>query len=238
MKFSCLIIDDEPYAIEIIESYVEQIHSLELAGKCRNALEAIALMHEKKPDILFLDIEMPFLNGVDFIKTLDYTPQVILITAFRNYAIEGFDLDVTDYLLKPVSFARFTKAVNKAIYALRGCNSPEKEISKEHILFKVDKKLISVKLDDILYIESLKDYVSVQTSGERFVVYQTMNSLSEKLPQDRFFRIQKSFIIAIDKVRSIEGNTVEIGSKKIPVSRHSKEEALALIFSRNISGIR
>ena len=238
MKYTCLIIDDEPYAIEIIENYVLQIDKLELAGKCKNALEAINHIHEQRPDILFLDIDMPFFNGVDLIKTLDYKPQIILITAFRDYAIDSYELDVTDYLLKPVPFSRFTKAVNKAISSLNILRVPAREADKDHIIFKVDKKLISVKLDDILYIESLKDYVSVQTKSEKFVVYQTMNSLEEKLPKPDFFRIQKSFIIAIDKIRSVEGNTVDVNSKKIPISRHCKAEALNLIFSRNISGIK
>ena len=238
MKFSCLIVDDEPYAIEIIENYAEQIKSLQVVGKCSNALEATQLLQERKIDIIFLDIEMPFLNGLDMIRALNYKPQIILITAFRDYAIDSFELGVTDYLLKPVSFPRFNKAVNKAMSALTGDPANEKEIEKDHIFFKVDKKLVSIKLDDILYIESLKDYVRVKTLTESFVVYQTMNSLQEKLPAENFFRIQKSYIIALNKVKSVEGNMVEIASEKIPISRHCKDEVLRLIFSKSISGVR
>jgi len=238
MKFSCLIVDDEPYAIEIIESYVQQLSSLHLAGKCKNALEATQILNETKIDILFLDIEMPFLNGVDMIRGLNYKPKVILITAFRDYAVDGYELDVTDYLLKPVPFPRFNQAVNKAIASLTKTAATGDEKQKDHIFFKVDKKLVSVKLDDILYIESLKDYVRVKTAAESFIVYQTMNSLQEKLPESNFFRIQKSYIVALNKIKSIEGNMVEVACEKIPISRNCKDEVLQLILSKGISGLK
>lgn len=238
MRYSCLIVDDEPYAIEIIENYVSQIGDLDLVGKCYNAVQTMQMLHDQKVDIIFLDIEMPLINGLELIKTLDYKPQIILITAFRDYAIDGFDLDVADYLLKPVSFTRFHKAVNKAISALTSARSNEKESEKDHIFFKVDKKLVSIKLEDILYIESLKDYVRVKTLNGNYIVYQTLNGVQAKLPASNFFRVQKSYIIAINKVKSVEGNTLEIASEKIPISRHCKEEVLKLILSKGISAFR
>ncbi len=239
MNMNCLIVDDEPYAAEVLSGYIQKIAYLQLVGTCKNALEVSTYLRDFKIDLVFLDIEMPLLNGIDFLKTLHNPPNVIITTAHREYAIEGFELEVTDYLLKPIPFHRFVKAVNR-IFAKSHPSviAEEMETKKDHIFFKVDKRIVKVVLDEILYIESLKDYVRVKTINENLIVYQTITGLESILPSQQFLRVQKSFIISIDKVRSMEGNMIEIGDKQISLSRLQKEELTNIILSRGISGLR
>lgn len=239
MKKNCLIVDDEPYAHEVLINYIHQVDFLNLVGACKSAMEAVNILREQKIDLLFLDIDMPLLNGIDFLKTLSNPPHVIITTAHRDYAIEGFELEVSDYLLKPIPFNRFIKAVNRVIFNKpTAMTSIEGENKKDHIFFKVEKRIVKVYLDEILYIESLKDYVKVKTRSDNFIVYQTMAALEEILPSDSFLRVQKSYIIATNKVRSIEGNMVEIGDKQITLSRSQKENLTNLILGKGISGFR
>lgn len=229
-KIKCLITDDEPLAVQVLEKYVRNLDYLELAGCCSNAIETINFLQKNKIDLLFLDIQMPGLTGIDFLKTLMRPPRVILTTAYREYALEGFDLNVLDYLLKPISFERFLVAVNKFL-ALKqydpGTIVPATVLQPQNndsfIYLKADKKMIKVYLRDILFIESLKDYVRVKTNKQEIVTYQKISYLEEKLPDDRFLRIHRSYIVAIDKITSFNATTIDIGSETLTIGRLYKD---------------
>ena len=224
MKIRCQIVDDEPLAINVIKKFLEQFQYTEIVSTCENALEAFSYISEKQVDLLFLDINMPTINGLDFLKSLKEPPMVIITSAYRDYAVDGFELNVLDYLVKPISFQRFLKAMDKANIAMklkhgsqidRSVNSGI-ESSKSFIFLKVDKKMVKIYLDEILYIESLKDYVKIRTVYEDLITHQNLNGMSKILPSDSFIRIHKSYTISVDKVKSIEGNCVEIANKLIP----------------------
>lgn len=230
MKIHCQIVDDEPLAINVIKKFLEQFQNTEVVSSCENAMDAFAYISENPVDLLFLDINLPTLNGLDFLKSLKEPPLVIITSAYRDYAVEGFELNVLDYLVKPISFQRFLKAMDKANTAIREkhainqplVNSPEG--SKSFIFLKVDKKMVKVYLDEILYIESLKDYVRIRTVYEDLVTHHNLNSMAKILPSDSFIRIHKSYTISVDKVKSIEGNCVEIASKLIPIGRNFRKQ--------------
>jgi DNA-binding LytR/AlgR family response regulator len=202
----CLIVDDEPLARELIESYVNRVEGLTLVKSCTNAVEAFSVIQQKPIDLIFLDIQMPQVSGIDLLKSLKPRPRVILTTAFREYAFEAFDLDVVDYLLKPISFERFLRSISK-IYQLNQPLEPneyENAISQSYedtyIFFKEDREMVKVFLQDILYIESLRDYVRVKTVEKQIITYQKISYLEQKLPESSFIRVHRSFIVAIDKV--------------------------------------
>ncbi|MEO9021896.1 MAG: LytTR family DNA-binding domain-containing protein [Ginsengibacter sp.] len=224
MKLKCLLVDDEPPALKILKSYVEEIDNLEFAGSCKNAFEAMAVLQEKPVDLMFLDIKMPKLLGTEFFRTLHNPPKVIFTTAFKEYALEGFELDAVDYLLKPISLERFVKAISK-LYSkseMPPINIPESNVprSTSFLYFRVDRKMVKVKLDDILYIESLKDYVKIIRIIEKpLVVKQSISSLEEMLPENQFARIHRSYIIAINKVTAFTHQDVEINQIEIPIGR-------------------
>lgn len=230
MKIHCQIVDDEPLAINVIKKFLEHFQYAEVVSSCENAMDAFAYISGNPVDLLFLDINMPTLNGLDFLKSLKEPPLVIITSAYRDYAVEGFELNVLDYLVKPISFQRFLKAMDKANTAIREkrainqplVTSPDK--SKSFIFLKVDKKMVKVYLDEILYIESLKDYVRIHTVYEDLVTHQNLNSMAKMLPSDSFIRIHKSYTISVDKVKSIEGNCVEIAGKLIPLGRNYRKQ--------------
>lgn len=233
-----LIVDDEPLALDILENFVGRIPELHLVKRCENALEAKEALEENHVDLMFLDIQMPQMTGVEFLKTLDDPPIVVFTTAYSNYAIEGFELNVLDYLLKPIAFDRFEKAVDKAItqhdlYAKAEYNDAARPEEVDHIYVKSDKKLIRVKYTDMIYIEGLKDYVIIRMDTGRVITLQTMKSLEEKLPRNMFRRVHRSYIVSIDKIRAIEGNMIEILEKgqlkHIPIGKNYKDELLRLI---------
>lgn len=232
-----LIVDDEPLAQDVIETYVQKIPDLFLVGTCKNALEASSMLNKEVVDLIFLDIQMPQLNGIDFLKSLTKKPLVIITTAFSNYAVEGFELNVVDYLLKPISFNRFLLAINRIIESKNLATSEDRTkdpINKESYFFvKADKKMVKINHKDILYIEGLKDYVIIKLAKSRLVTLQTMKSLEDKLPADIFKRIHRSYIINLGKLDSIIGNTVELkeGEQqiKLPIGKNYKEELIALI---------
>jgi Response regulator of the LytR/AlgR family len=219
----CLIIDDEPLAIDVIENYLQRLHITQI-HRCENAIDAFQLLQQQSFDIIFLDIEMPMLSGFDLLKSISNPPQIIVTTAYRDYAVEGFEFEVLDYLLKPISFPRFMKAMERAFK-----NSPVVKPESDVLFLKVDRKFVKIDISDILYIESLKDYVRVKTHDDAFVTYQSLTSITEKLPKDKFIRIHRSFTIAIDKVKTIKGNFVEIGAQQIPISREQRQELLRRI---------
>lgn len=232
-----LIVDDEPLALDVLETYISQMPELKLVQRCSNALEANEALKIHDIDLMFLDIQMPQLTGIDFVKTLTRPPMVVFTTAYPNYAIQGFDLNALDYLLKPISLERFMKAVNKAIeqneLLLRENHTPHTADGMEFFFVKADKKLVKVNFDDILYIEGLKDYVIIRLHHGRVITLQTMKSLEEKLPFGRFKRIHRSYIVAMDKITAIEGNMVEVIEKEkpklLPIGKNYREELLILI---------
>lgn len=225
-----ILVDDEPLAQEIVETHISKFPNLNLVAKCNNAVEASQALQEKEVDLMFLDIQMPQISGIDFLKTLPNPPKVILTTAFSEYAMDGYDLNVVDYLLKPISFDRFAKAVNKAISQEQ--TEVELSHSKEsadYIFVKADKKLIKIHFNDIFYIEGLKDYVILHTPTGRVVTLQTMKSLETKLPQDLFMRIHRSYIVNLANITIIEGNTVQIEKKIIPIGKNYKDSLLDMV---------
>lgn len=235
MKYTCAIVDDEPLAQDILENYVGKLPNLSLVGKCSNAFEANTLIDAHHPDIIFLDIQMPGISGLDLIRSLENKPEVVFTTAFAEFALEGFELDARDYLLKPISFDRFSKAVDKAVHylELERQDKPAAE-DDEHIFVKADKKMVKINLADILYIEGLKDYVMIFVPGQRIITLQTMKNLEEKLPSDKFIRAHRSYIVSIDKISAISSHSIEIGSKEIPIGKNYKEEFMKVVDRQNI----
>lgn len=235
MNIRCLIIDDEPLAQRVIEKYAENVPYLEIVRKCNNALEAIEILHQEEIHLLFLDINMPRLSGMDFLKALKNPPLVIITTAYAEYAIQGYEMDVVDYLMKPFAFDRFLKAVQKAADFLRTREpshgeSQEIENPEERFIFiKSSKKTYKVNLSEILYIEALGDYVKIYTDGRMIVSYQSLKNLESLLPAKSFPRIHKSFIIALSRIDMIEGNQVKIRERMIPVGTNFKAEFERLI---------
>ena len=247
MKLNCIIVDDEPLAQDVLESHISKVPSLNLVGKCANAIEANEMLHDEDVDLIFLDIEMPEVTGLDFLKSLKNPPAVIFTTAYSEYALEGFNLDVIDYLLKPISFNRFMKAVNKALdqVALKeNAKKPVPQVSSatdeqgveagDFIFVKSDKKILKVRFSDIYYIEGLKDYVMIYTDEGRIITLQTMKNLEERLPSNRFLRIHRSYIISINKLQSVVGNSVEIKDKLIPIGKNYKDAFFDLVQKYNL----
>ncbi len=237
-----LIVDDEPLALDVLETYVGQMPDLHLVKRCSNALEANEALKAHQIDLMFLDIQMPQLTGIDFVKTLIHPPMVVFTTAYPNYAIQGFDLNVLDYLLKPISLDRFMKAVNKALeqseLAQRDAASSAPATTPQNdgldfFFVKADKKLVKVNFEDIIYIEGLKDYVIIRLLNGRVITLQTMKSLEDRLPKGRFKRIHRSYIIAMDKIMAIEGNMIEVMEKDrpklLPIGKNYRDELLEMI---------
>ena len=235
-KITCLIVDDEPPALDVIEKYIASVHNLELAGTCADAVEALNFLRQQTIDLLFLDIQMPNLLGTDLIRTLKNPPKVIFTTAYRKFAVEGFELDAVDYLLKPISFERFLKAVNKVMETSfkatendDGYYDHQSSLQNAFINLRADRKNIKVLLDDILYIESLKDYIKVVTAARNIVTKQSISSIEEALPKNNFVRIHRSFIVAINKIESFTSDTIEIAKHELPISRMYRHEVEKLL---------
>ncbi|MBK8506435.1 MAG: response regulator transcription factor [Saprospiraceae bacterium] len=236
MEINTLIVDDEPLALDVLETYIQRMPELKLVKRCANAFEANEALSSHDVDLMFLDIQMPQLTGIDFIKTLKNPPLVIFTTAFPNYAIEGFELDAVDYLLKPISAERFMKAANKAIeqIKLRQSKQTGDQIDETEFIFvKADKKYVKVRYDDIIYIEGLKDYVIIKLHVGRVITLQTMKSLEDKLPAKIFKRIHRSYIINVDKINAIVGNMVEVlengKAKHLPVGKNYRDDLLDMV---------
>jgi DNA-binding LytR/AlgR family response regulator len=237
MNIRCLIIDDEPLAQRVIERYAENIPFLEIVHKCNNAIEAIEVLHNREVDLLFLDINMPRLSGMEFLKTLKNPPLVIITTAYAEFAIQGYELDVVDYLMKPFAFERFYKAIQKAEEMIRGKEHrhhehKEAEKPEDTFLFiKSSKKTFKVDLNEILYIEALGDYVKIYTTDKMIISYQSLKNIETLLPAPSFPRIHKSFIIALSRIDMIEGNHVKIRDRLIPIGTNFKTDFEKLIKS-------
>ncbi len=233
MKISCLIIDDEPLAQEVIHGYIKQTSQLELAGICNNAIEALEKMKGNTIDLLFLDIQMPEITGIDFLRSLKDPPMVIFTTAYQDYAIEGFELNAIDYLLKPFSEDRFLKAVRKVeeLLKLKKYHHLKED---NYIFIKSDHKLQKVFYADIIYIEALADYVKIHTHEKRHITLQTMKKMEDKLPDTSFKRVHRSYIVALDKIMSLVGSAVEVNGQKIPIGKNYKEAFFAALNKNNI----
>ena len=230
--FQCAIIEDEPLAQNVLKKYIEDHPALELAAICNNAEEAQRFLLRHKIELLFLDINLPKLSGISFLKTLPDHPLVIFTTAYPEYAVEGFELDAVDYLLKPFSFERFLKAANKAVQQLNKKGIADAPPS--FIFLKADKKVHKVNLDDILYIEAAGDYVKVITEQGQYIVNDTLKSLQDELSPVQFIRVHKSYIISRSKIKFFEGNYVKVGNADIPIGNSYKEEIFTRLKEKNI----
>jgi DNA-binding LytR/AlgR family response regulator len=234
----CIIVDDEPLAIEILESYVSKIEQLKLEGTFRNAVSAFTFLQQHQVDLIFLDIQMPRLSGIEFLRSLKNPPKVIFTTAFRDYAIEGFELEVADYLLKPIPFERFLKAVAKVLHPVAApaptVSVPVKqEPSEDFVYFKVDKKMVKTRMGEILYIESIKDYVKVRTADKDIITQQKISYLEESLPKENFLRIHRSFIVNRERIDAYSATDVEIGKFQIPIGRNYKNDVMKALSRNN-----
>nr|WP_294906553.1 LytTR family DNA-binding domain-containing protein [uncultured Lacibacter sp.] len=230
-KIRCLVVDDEPPAREIMKQYIADTPMLQLEGECANAIHAIGFLQQHPVDLIFLDIRMPQLSGTDFLKTLQHPPKVIFTTAHAEYALEGYELDVVDYLLKPVRFDRFLKAVNKAYQHSNIKTTLEKPMVEQEkkeafVYFRADRKMIKVMLDDILYIESMKDYVKVVTPQETIITKQSISSVEAMLPEQQFIRSHRSFIVSLNSIRSFTSELIQIGKTEIPIGKLYRSEVL------------
>ncbi|MFT4536420.1 MAG: DNA-binding LytR/AlgR family response regulator [Saprospiraceae bacterium] len=231
-----IIVDDEPLALDVLETYIEHMPNVELVQKCENAIEANEALKNHDVDLMFLDIQMPQITGVEFLKSLKNPPAVIFTTAYPEYAVEGFELDAADYLLKPISLDRFMQAVNKVSEKLGGTSGNSSgvvEMEGDFFFVKADKKLIKVDFNDIIYIEGLKDYVIIRQEAGRVITLQTMKSLETKLPITIFKRIHRSYIVNINKINAVVGNMLEVtekgSTKHLPIGKNYREELLKII---------
>lgn len=235
----CLIVDDEPLARELIESYLQKIDELKLVKSCNNALEAFSILQEQSIDLIFLDIDMPQVTGIELLRSLKDKPRVILTTAYREYAFEAYDLDVVDYMLKPISFDRFLRGIGKIKQLKQYTASADEERTQTsfedvYLYLKENRQMVKVFLRDILYIESLRDYVRVKMNGKEVITYQKISYLEQKLPQNKFMRVHRSFIVAVDKVTSFTPTSVNLEKIGIPIGRNYKIPALKILTQHHI----
>jgi DNA-binding LytR/AlgR family response regulator len=228
-RIICLAVDDEPPALNVLQKHIALVPTLDLLATCNNAVEALAILHQNPVDLLFIDIKMPKIFGTDFVRSLKNPPKIIFTTAYRKFAVEGFELNAIDYLLKPISFERFLQAVSKVMDKTLQVTGHDPAVNyKEDTLnaflyFRADRKMIKVALSDILYVESLKDYIKVFTPSRTIITKQTLSSLQDMLPQDAFIRIHRSYLVALNKIDSFNNELIEIAKKELPISRMYKE---------------
>ena len=219
---TCLAVDDEPPALDVVTRYISAIPQLHLAGACTNAVQALAMLQQQPIDLLFLDIQMPQILGTQFLRTLKNPPKVIFTTAYRKFAVEGFELDAVDYLLKPITFQRFLKAVNKVMdLPVQDTQPlpPTKNNSPEFINIRADRKMQKIAIDDIIYIESLRDYCKIVTPSKKIITRQPISSIESSLPADSFIRIHRSYLVSIRKIESYTTEFVEIAQQELPIGR-------------------
>ena len=227
MTINCIIIDDEPLARKGLREYIAEMDFLNLIAEFANPLQAAELVSKGQVHLLFLDIQMPKISGLDFFRSLQTPPPVIFTTAYPQFALEGFELNALDYLVKPVSMERFLKSVLKAkeYYEVREKNAVD-AASSEYFFIKTDNKLVKINFEEILFADALQNYVTIHTPGKKYMTYLTFKAVEDYLPGDKFIKVHKSYIIAASKVDSIEGNDIRIGQQHIPISRNQKEEVM------------
>jgi len=228
MKYSCLIVDDEPIAIRVVKNHLQNFVNIDIAGECANATEAIEFLGQHQIDLMFLDIQMPQLSGIELIRSLQHPPGIIITTAYRDFAVDAFDLDVVDYLLKPFSLSRFAKAIAKFYQQKNEASlnsvSVNSTLKPNYIFLKADKKIYKIEIDDLLYIESLSDYVIVHTKTDHITTKDRISKLLEMLPSNQFIRIHRSYIVSIRYIDAILAGTIEIGKQKLPIGRNYKKQ--------------
>ncbi len=236
MKTRCLIVDDEPIAIEVIKSHLQHFETIEITATANNAVKAIEILNRQQIDLMFLDIQMPQITGLDFLRSLSHPPGVVITTAFRDYALAGYELDVVDYLLKPISFERFLKAIQK-YFKLAGAKknhistSTAPKSPSQHIFIRADRKTIKLALEKIIFIESLKDYVKIHTDQKVIITKEQISQLEGKLSPHRFMRIHRSFIIATDRIEAFSHEGIEVGGKVLPIGRSYKNSVMNRLYS-------
>lgn len=233
MKARCIIVDDEPLAVEAIQMHVEKLASLKLVATCEDAIKAFDVLRNERVDLIFLDIQMPEMTGLDFLRTLKNPPKVILTTAYREFALDAFDLDVVDYLLKPISFERFMQAVNKFFDSqprdvfVSAADEPSQNVS--YVYVKADKKNVKINFDEILFVESLKDYVKIVCRDRTVISKLNISHLQQKLPENLFLRIHRSYVVYIPNIEAFSAISVFVPGKELPIGRNYKNEVLATL---------
>ncbi|MEZ5069862.1 MAG: LytTR family DNA-binding domain-containing protein [Bacteroidales bacterium] len=239
MKTRCLIVDDEPLARELIRGHIQKLENFEIVDECDNAMKAMAVLRNRPVDLMFLDIKMPQITGIEFLKTLKKPPKVIITTAFSQYALEGFELDVVDYLMKPVTFERFFKAINK--YFQIGPNEPVRleqgngHQEEDFIYVKENKRIIKIYLNEIHFIEGLNEYIRIHSENRRVVVKSSLHNIESKLPSEQFIRIHKSYIVSIPRIRAFNATTIELDNAKLRIGRNYKNQVFnALHYKQEI----
>jgi DNA-binding LytR/AlgR family response regulator len=234
MTIRCLLVDDEPLALDLLEGYVAKTPSLELAGRCSSAFQAMEMLDKTKVDLIFLDIQMPGLSGLDFSRSLKDGPKVIFTTAFEQYALEGFKVDALDYLLKPISYPEFLNTINKAKRWFEHFEKASIPETRTSVFVKADYKLVQIDFNNILYIEGLKDYVKfcLEDNEKPVLSLMSMKSLEENLPDSKFMRVHRSFIVNLDKIKTIERNRIVFGKEYIPISDNYKEKFQKFVNER------
>lgn len=230
MKIKCIITDDEPMARKGLRGYIDKIEFLTLIGECEDAIQLNAMLKTRQVDLIFLDIEMPEMTGIELLSNLTNSPKVIIVSAYEQYALTGYEFDVVDYLLKPVSFDRFLKSVNR----VHDLFQTEQKEGDDYIFVKSDKLLKKIMFKDILFIESMENYVIIQTTSSKEVVYTTLKQIYESLPSNIFYQTHRSYIVNINQINAIDGNQLNINSYKIPVARNFKDEIFHLILNNRL----
>jgi len=237
---NCLIIDDEPLATDLLRSYVQRVEGLQLIRCCANAVEAMAALRANQIDLIFLDIQMPKITGIDLLKSLAKPPKVIFTTAFRDYAVEAFDLDVIDYLVKPIPFERFLRALSK-VYSIQPPQDPAAndynllhDFDASYIFLRAEREMVKVYLKDIVYIESLRDYVRVKTIDKEIISYNRIGYLEQKLPENKFLRVHRSYMVALDRILSFTPTALRLRDQTIPIGRNYKNETCRALNRNNI----
>jgi DNA-binding LytR/AlgR family response regulator len=227
MKLKCIIIDDEPVARKVLQEFIEEIDYLDLIGQAENPLKAMSLINDNDIDIIFLDINMPKINGIEFLKTSKLNASIIMTTAYADYAVEAFGLEVLDYLIKPIAFDRFLKACNRAKETGKLIEfAPIMQNKADYFFIKCNNQIEKIFYDDLVYAEAMLNYVMLYTNTKKMMVYVTIKSLEEQLPSDIFIKVHKSFIVNINKIKSIEGNILDIGNQKITISQNLREKVI------------
>jgi len=236
MTLHCLIIDDEPLARKGMEEYLKEVGFLRLTAKCENTMKAAPYLEQGAVDLIFLDIRMPGTSGIEFLKTLRNPPMVILTTAYPEHALEGYSLNVMDYLVKPISFERFLMAATKALdfYRLRHQAESQKETLPDYFFIKCDSKYEKVHYEEVLYIEALQNYVIIRTANRKLITYMTLRGLEAQLPKAKFIRVHKSYVVSLSKIKSVEGNELVIDTARIPISRNLRGKVMNRIMGDNL----
>lgn len=230
MKTKCIVVDDEPLARDLIRSHLDKLDNFEIVAECGDAMKALQELRRNHVDLMFMDIQMPQITGIEFLKTLKQSPKVIITTAYREYALDGFELDVVDYLLKPITFERFLKSINKFYQTAQeerpqpGGSQPVRGTDEPFVYVKENKKVIKLQLDEILYVEGLSEYVQIYTSKRKIITKVSMTQMQEKLPGSGFIRIHKSFIVSIPKIEAFTSHSIEIRGKELPIGRSYKNQ--------------